>query len=350
MAEEGAGMKQYVGLDVSLEQTSICVVNSAGKILWQGKTLSTPEAIAAAIRARAPGAERIGFESGPLSAWLWHELKKLGLPVVCLDARHAKAALSLQLNKSDRNDALGLAQIVRTGWYREVMVKSLDNQAIRALLTTRAKLVRMRVDLANQIRGVLKPFGLIVGKGGGQPFMERVRALVADGPLQNVVDALLLAWQAISTQINVLSRRLVAMARQNQTVRRLMTAPGVGALVALTFTCVIDTPERFAKSSSVGAYLGLTPRRYQSGEIDRSGHISKCGDALLRTYLFEAAGIILNRVARWSTLKAWGGRLAKKIGGKKATVAVARKLAVILHRMWRDDSEFRWSNKEGKTA
>jgi transposase len=230
------------------------------------------------------------------------------------------------------------------------MVKSLDNQAIRALLTTRAKLVRMRVDLANQIRGVLKPFGLIVGKGGGQPFMERVRALVADGPLQNVADALLLAWQAISTHINVLSRRLVAMARQNQTVRRLMTAPGVGALVALTFTCVIDTPERFAKSSSVGAYLGLTPRRYQSGEIDRSGHISKCGDALLRTYLFEAAGIILNRVARWSTLKTWGCRLAKKIGGKKATVAVARKLAVILHRMWRDDSEFRWSNKEGKTA
>ena len=154
-------------------------------------------------RARAPGAERIEFESGPLSAWLWHELKKLGLPVVCLDARHAKAALSLQLNKSDRNDALGLAQIVRTGWYREVAVKSLDNHAIRALLTTRAKLVRMRVDLANQIRGVLKPFGLIAGKGGGKPFMERVRALVADGPLQNVAEALLSAWQAISTQINL---------------------------------------------------------------------------------------------------------------------------------------------------
>ena len=186
-------MEQYVGLDVSLEQTSVCVVDGSGKTLWQGKCVSTPEAIAAAIRTRAPEVARIGLESGPLSAWHWHELKKLGLPVVCLNARHAKAALSMQLNKSDRNDARGLAQIVRTGWYREVMVKSMDSQLVRSLLTTRAQLVRMRVDLANQIRGVLKPFGLVTGKGGGQPFMERVRSLVADGPLQEVAEALLSA-------------------------------------------------------------------------------------------------------------------------------------------------------------
>ena len=284
-----------------------------------------------------------------MSAWHWHELRKLGLPVVCLDARHVKAALALQLNKSDRNDARGLAQIVRTGWYREVAVKSVDSHLVRSLLTTRAQLVRMRVDLANQIRGVLKPFGLIAGKGGGRPFAERVRALVAGGPLQEVAGALLAAWQAIGEQIAVLGRRLVAVARQDEAVRRLMTAPGVGVLVALAYVSVVDAPERFAKSSSVGAYIGLTPRRYQSGEADYTGHISRCGDKLLRTYLYEAAGIILHRVPRWSALKAWGTRLARRIGTRKATVAVARKLSVILHRMLRDGSEFRWSAKEVRT-
>ena len=183
----------------------------------------------------------------------------------CLDARHAKAALSLQLNKSDRNDARGLAQIVRTGWYREVAVKSFDSQLIRSLLTSRAQLVRMRVDLANQIRGVLKPFGLIACNGGGQAFADRVRALVANGPLQTVAEALLAARQAINSQVAILTRRLIDMARQDQAVKRLMTTPGVGTLVALTYVSVIDQPGRFAKSSSVGAYLGLTPRRFQSG-------------------------------------------------------------------------------------
>jgi transposase len=348
-------MEQYVGLDVSQEQTSVCVVDGGGKMIWEGKCASTPEAIAATIRTRALETVRIGLESGPLSAWHWHELRKLGLPVICLDARHVKAALALQLNKSDRNDASGLAQIVRTGWYREVGVKSVDSHLIRSLLATRAQLVRMRVDLANQIRGVLKPFGLIAGKGGGRPFAERVRALVAGGPLQEVAGALLAAWQAIGEQIAVLGRRLVAVARQNEAARRLMSALGVGVLVALAYVSVVDAPERFARSSSVGAYIGLTPRRYQSGEADYTGHIytghiSRCGDKLLRTYLYEAAGIILHRVPRWSALKAWGMRLARRIGTRKATVAVARKLSVILHRMLRDGSEFRWSAKEVHAA
>jgi transposase len=208
----------------------------------------------------------------------------------------------------------------------------------------------MRVDLTNQIRGMLKPFGLVAGKGDGQPFIDRVRTLVADGPLKDVVEALLTALQVISRQIGLLTRRLMALARQDQAARRLMTAPGVGSLVALAYISVIDAPERFSKSSSVGAYLGLTPRRYQSGEIDRSGRISKCGDPLLRTYLFEAAGVLLNRVSRWSPIKAWGTRLARKVGGKKAMVAIARKLSVILHRMWHDGTDFRWSNQEGLPA
>jgi transposase len=343
-------MEHYVGLDVSLELTSICVVDGTGKTLWEGKCASTPEAIATIINRRAPEAMRVGLESGPLSTWHWHELKKLGLPVICLDARHAKAALSLQINKSDRNDARGLAQIVRTGWYREVAVKSMDSQLVRSLLTTRAQLVRMRVDLGNQIRGVLKPFGLVAGKGSGRPFVERVRALVANGPLLQVSEALLAAWQAIDEQIHGLSRRLIALARQDKVVQRLMSAPGVGVVVALTYVSVIDNPQRFAKSTSTGAYIGLTPRRFQSGEDDYSGHISRCGDAMLRTYLFEAAGIILHRVAKWSALKAWGTRLAKRIGAKKATVAVARKLAGILHRMWKDGTSFRWSADLGQAS
>ena len=343
-------MEQYVGLGVSLELTSICIVDGSGKTLWQGQCASTPAAIASTVRAKAANLVRVGLESGPLSIWHWHELRKLGVPVVCLDARHAKAALSLQLNKSDRNDARGLAQIVRTGWHREVAVKSMDSQLVRSLLTTRAQLVRMCVDLANQIRSVLKPFGLVAGKGGGRPFVDRVRTLVAGGPLQEVAEALLSAWQAIDGQISTLSRRLIVFARQNEVVKRLMSAPGVGVLVALTYVSVIDDPQRFAKSSSVGAYVGLTPRRFQSGEDDYTGHISRCGDALLRTYLFEAAGIILHRVAKWSALKAWGTRLGKRIGAKKATVAVARKLSGILHRMWKDGTEFHWSTKVGQAA
>ncbi len=343
-------MEQFVGLDVSLELTSVCVVDSSGRRLWEGKCASTPDAIATTIHARAPRVARIGLESGPLSAWHWHELRKLELPVVCLDARHAKAALAMQLNKSDRNDARGLAQIVRTGWYREVAVKSRDSQLVRALLNTRAQLVRMRVDVANQIRGVLKPFGLVAGKGGGRPFINRVRTLVADTPLREVAEALISAWQALNDQISTLSRRLLDTARQDQTVKRLMTAPGVGVLVALAYVSVVDDPNRFARSSSVGAYIGLTPRRFQSGEDDYSGHISKHGDALLRTYLFEAAGIILHRVAKWSPLKAWGTRLAKRIGHKKAAIAMARKLAGILHRMWKDGTEFRWTTADGKAA
>lgn len=266
-------MKQYVGLDVSQDQTSICVVDESGRVLWQGKCASTPEAIAATLSSKAPEAERM--ESGPLSIWLCHGLTALGLPVVCLDARHAQAALKLQLNKSDANDARGL--IVRTGWYREVAVKSLDGQLVRALITARAQLVALRVDLGNQIRGILKPFGLLAGKGVGKTFAEKVRSLVPDSPLHDVVEALLRSWEAINKEVATLSRRLVTEARQDDTVSRLMTAPGVGVLVALTYVSTIGDPARFTHSSSVGAYVGLTPRRFQSGETPARSRAAATG-------------------------------------------------------------------------
>ena len=340
-------MDQYVGLDVSLKETFVCVVDACGEVVCEKSVGTTPETIAKFIEKKAPGAVRVGLESGLLSTWLWHGLRALGLPVVCLDARHAASALKMQVNKTDRNDAAGLAQIVRTGWYREVEVKSLACHEVRAVLLARSRLVASRRDLENQMRGLLKPFGLLVGKVRGKGFEGRVRELIADTPaMAEVIDALLLARRTLCTQVARLDVRVRMLAQTIAPCRRLMTVPGVGPITALAYVTVIDDPGRFRKGRSVGAYLGLTPRRYQSGEVDRAGRISKCGDGLVRTLLFEAAGVLLTRVQRMSPLKAWGLRLAKRIGAKKAKVAVARKLAVILHCMWTDGTEFWWTKEE----
>ena len=340
-------MELYVGMDVSLKETSICVVDGKGEIVSEGTVISEPAAIAAFIKAKAKNAVRIGLETGPTTTWLWHELRALGLPVICIDARHAKAALSLQINKSDRNDAVGLARIMQCGWYKEVRVKSLPCHEIRAVLNSRAQLVKIKRDLENQIRGLLKNLGLRIGKAGGNVFHHRVEELVVEHPLlQEAVRPLLGVREIVRREIAGLTRRLLAMARDNDESRRLMTVPGIGAINALAFCAAIDDPSRFRRSRSVGAYFGLTPRRHASGEVDWTGRISKCGDAMVRTYLFEAAGVLMTRVPHWCRLKAWGLRLAKRIGFKKARVAVARKLAVILHRMWCDGTDFIWSSKE----
>jgi transposase len=340
-------MEVYVGLDVSLKETSICVVDGKGKIVSEGTVLSEPAAIADFVKAKAAGVMRIGLETGPTTTWLWHELRALGLPVICIDARHAKAALSMQINKSDRNDAAGLARIMQAGWYKEVQVKSLPCHQIRAVLNSRAQLVKVKCDLDNQIRGLLKNLGLVIGKAGGNVFHRRVEELVEEHRLlQEAVRPLLGVREIVRREIASLSRKLLTLARNNHESRRLMTVPGVGPITALAFCAAIDEPTRFRRSRSVGAYLGLTPCRYASGEVDWSGRISKCGDVMVRTYLFEAAGVLLTRVPQWCKIKAWGHRLWKRIGFKKAKIAVARKLAVILHRMWRDGADFIWSSKE----
>ena len=340
-------MVHYVGLDVSLKQTSICVVNQAGSVVREDVVDSDPEAIAAFVRLKAPGAVRVGLETGPTSTWLWTELKRRGLPVICIDARHAKAVLKMQINKSDRNDAAGIARIMQTGWFKEVRVKDLDSHSVRALLSSRALLVKIKRDLENQIRGLLKNLGLVIGRAKFNVFATRAEELIADRPeLVAAVRPLLDARKAIEQQIGDLDRKVLNLARYDVQVRRFMTAPGVGPITALCFKATIDDPTRFKRSRSVGAYVGLTTRRHASGEVDWSGRISKCGDAMLRTYLFEAANVLLTRVPKWSALKAWGIRLAKRNGLRKAKVAVARKLAVILHRMWIDGTEFSWSTKK----
>jgi transposase len=272
-------------------------------------------------------------------------LKALGLPVVCLDARHAQATMSGQVNKTDKNDAYGLAQIVKSGWYREVSVKSLDSHTVRSMLGARAQLVEMRVDVGNQIRGMLKTFGIVLSRRTGRPFAALVEEACgnADTMLSHTVRCLLQVYNSLKEQTLHLDRQLARSIRASEVCQRLMTIPGVGLLTAAAFVTAVDDPARFARSRNVGAYLGLTPRRYQSGQVDHNGGISKCGDGLARTYLFEAAGTLLTRVEKWSALKAWGLRLAKRSGMTKAKVAVARKLAVIMHRMWLSGETFRWS-------
>jgi len=340
-------MERYVGLDVSLKETSICVVDGGGKVVCEGAVISEPAAIARFVRSKAPSAKRIGLETGPTTTWLWHELSALGLPVICIDARHAKAALSMQINKSDRNDAVGLARIMQTGWYKQVRVKSVACHEVRAVLNSRAQLVKIKGDLENQIRGLLKNLGLVIGRAKGNVFVRRVEELLGQhGRLYDAVCPLLEVREKVGREIAVLDRQILHLARNDDHCRRSMTVPGIGPITALAFLTAIDDQSRFPRSRSVGAYIGLTPRRYASGEVDWTGRISKCGDRLLRTYLFEAAGVLLTRVAQWCKLKAWGHRLWKRIGFKKAKIAVARKLAVILHRMWRDGTNFIWSSKE----
>lgn len=276
-------MEQFVGLDVSQEVTHLCVMDSKGDICWQGKCPSTPEAIAETIGTKAPAAVRIGLESGALSTWHWHALKELGFPVICLDARHAKAALSMQVNKTDQNDAYGLAQIVRTGWYRKVEVKSLNSHQVRSLLGARSQLVGMRTEITNHVRGILKTFGIVLARAKGIAFEEQVQALLkGDSMLQETLQSMLKVLRSLGEQIQALDRQVRDYAAQSKVCRHLMTTPGVGPLTAAAFVTAVDDPARFQKSKSVGAYLGLTPRRYQSGELDQNGSISKCGDRLTR--------------------------------------------------------------------
>ena len=340
-------MTHYAGLDVSLETTAICILDEAGQIVAERKVPTCPEAIATWLGKHATSLERVGMETGPLAVWLWNELHDRGLPILCMDARHANAALKMRPNKTDRNDAAGLAQIVRAGWFKQVRIKTRASYQIRSLLAAREVLVRIRVKLENQVRGLLRTFGVLFGKAVGgftRRAMEIVSGELEAAPeMRLIVDTLLQARTAILERIKVFDQRVMAAARHYPTARLFMSAPGVGAITALSVVSAFDDVERFQRSSSAGAYLGLTPRRYESGEISRHGRISKHGNSMTRKHLYEAATTLLTRTTRFSRLKAWGLRIAKLSGFKKARVAVARKLAVVLHAMWKTNTEFRWS-------
>ncbi len=279
-------MEHYVGLDVSQRITHICVIDTEAHIIWRGKCSSTPEAIADTVKTFAPKTERVGLETGPLSIWHYHGLKELGVPVICIDARHAHAALSMQINKTDKNDTHGIAEIMRMGWYREVSVKALDSQTVRAMLGVRFQLVGMRTNIINQMRGILKTYGIVLEPDFGKRHEDSIQKIGDEhhGVLFDTLAVLLSVNQGLKQQIAILDQLLARFARSSSTCRLLMTIPGIGVLTAAAFVSAIGDPKRFPRSHLVGAYLGLTPRRHQSGDVDRNGRIAKCGDPLVRCY------------------------------------------------------------------
>lgn len=338
-------MTIFAALDVSKRDTTIHVADSKGKCLWRGKVLTNPDAIAEALKPFSARLEKVGLETGCWTTWLWHELTQLGFPMTCMCARQAHAALSVTMNKTDTNDARGLAHLLRTGLYREVRVKSWDDMRKRALLHARATMLRCALNLANAIRGALRTFGLPLatgtGNGGAKAFEQRVLGHLSGRPdLGVIVFPLLEAWRAARVQVARHERAIRAIVRADSRCRLLMTVPGVGYLTAVGFVGAIGDPSSFNSSRTAAAWIGLTPRRYQSGTIDIQGRISRQGDKLLRAYLYEAAAHILTRSKVDCALRRWGLCLRERIGFKRANVAVARKLAVILHAMWRSGKPF----------
>ena len=334
-------MEHYAGIDVSLERSSVCVVDGTGRIVREAKVASEPEALVAFFGQLGLPLTRVGLEAGPLSQWL-----HAGLEAVLLETRHVEAALSAMVVETDREDARGIAQLLRMGWYRPVHRKSPDAQEVRALLVGRKLLQAKLRDAEPSIRGILRGFGLKVGEVSKGRFAARANELVAGHEmLEAVIGAMLRAREGLRAEYQVLHRAVLAIVREDAVCRRLMTVPGVGPLVAVTFASAIDDPARFRHSRDVGAHFGLTPKKYQSGETDVTGGISKVGDATVRTALHEAANAMLTRTARVSGLKRWALEVAKRGGMRRAKVALARKLAGVLQRMWANGTDFRWGKE-----
>jgi len=333
----------FIGLDVSLAKTAICVVDRDGAVQWQGKVPSEPGPLIKRLAEWSGGIELAGIEACPLSEWLHKGLRDAGVPVVCIETRQAQRFLSSRPVKTDKNDARGIAEMMRLGPYRAVHVKSPAAQSMRTTLTARMQLVASQLQIEGTIRGLMRVYGLKIGAIHRNRFAARVRELLETAALAELsaaIEPLLRVREVMRGERKTVDRTLAASARRCDVGRRLMTIPGVGPVTTLAYTATIDDPSRFGTSKALGAHLGLTPRIYQSGEIDRSGQISKCGDRMLRHLLYEAASALMTRTRKWSRLRAWGISVAKRRGMKRATVAVARKLAVIMHRIWVTGDEF----------
>jgi transposase len=347
-------MEAYIGFDISLQMTHVCVVDSDGGIVREETAMSDVSGLDAWLRTLDSdwSIKRVVFETGQLSSHIYQGLKAAGFPVVCIDARHTHGMLKAQRMKTDRNDARGLAQIARTGWYKAVHVKSEQCQSLRTLVAGRKELVTTRTGMENHIRGTLKAFGIKPGNVSTAGFSSKVEMAVANGDklVKDTMRALLKARDALLTQEKVLNTQCTMMARQDAICKRLMTVPGVGPITALAFKAEIDDPWRFRKSRDVGVHLGLTPRKYASGEVDLTGGISKCGNRAMRSLLFEASVTMLTLSKKWSRLKAWGVRLAQRNGFKAAGTAVARKLAIVMHRMWIDGKDFAYGDTPAMQA
>ncbi len=340
-------MTYYAGLDVSLRTVNICIINEQGERVAETKLASDVQDIIAYLDELELEITRVGLEAGTLAQYLTYGLQAAGFEVVCMEARQVKAALSAMRNKTDKHDARGIAQLLLSGWYRRVHIKSMQSHHIRLLLASRKAVLSKCIDLEQEIRGLFKIFGIkLPPKLGHGAFDTEVRDIIeADETLSHALLPMLDARLVLYQTFRVLDNQTRKMAHRDPVCERLMSAPGVGFITALTFKSGVDDPTRFKQSRTVAAHFGLTPRRFQSAEIDIDGHISKCGDADVRCALYSAANAMLTRSSRWSSLKAWGMKLAKTRGHRKAVIAVARKLAVVLHRIWIDDTQFCWGNE-----
>jgi transposase len=340
-------VKHYAAIDVSLELSSVCIVDAGGKVVKESKVATQPDALVRFFNDLGLSLALIGLEAGPLSQWLHAGLVKAGFEAVLLETRHVKKALSASTIKTDRRDARGMAQLLRMGWFRPVHAKSVGSQEVRALLGARKLLQLKLIDIEMSIRGILRGFGLKIGKVTDTTFEGRIRELVAGHKmLEEISDAMLSARGRLLIEFTKLHKAVLRIVRQDEVCRRFMTTPSVGAIVAITYRSALDDPHRITKSKNAGPLFGLTPGRYKSGETDITGGITRVGDEMVRTALYEAANVLLSPRTRFSWLKRWGLEVAKRRGLKRAKVAVARKLAVILHRMWIDGTTFQWSKME----
>lgn len=343
-------MECFAGLDVSLKEISICVVNESGKTIARGICPADAEGVAGWFHARSLAPIKIVHESGQLSIWLQRGMIKLGLPAICIDARKAHKSLSARPNKSDASDAEGLAQLARTGWFTPVHIRSEEADRLRCLVSARSHLIGLRKELEGHIRGILKTFGIrltLIGKGGQrQAFRDQLALAGERHPiLRAIADGFILSHATLCKAAADLECIVKESAEKHPVAHRLMTIPGIGPLVSISFVALIDDPTRFTRTADVGAFLGLAPRRYQSGEIDRSGRISRCGDRSMRSMLFEAASALISRTQKFCALKSWAIRLAARRGFAKAAVASSRKLAVLMLTIWKNETKFRWTNE-----
>jgi transposase len=337
----GTTMNYYAGIDVSLKESCVCVLEARGRVIREAKVASEPEALIAWFGQLGLSMTLIGLEAGPLSQWLFAAMREAGLAVELLETRHVRNALKTMPVKTDRKDARGIAELMRIGWFRPVHCKSLSAQETRAILTAR-KLVETKLhDVEMSLRGILRGFGRKVGKTTASGFARRIRELVVGHPhLESVAEALLSIREVLMREFNGFEKRVRIMARHNEQARLLMSTTGVGAIISLTYVAAIDDPARFESSKVVGAHYGMTPRKYQSGETEYDGRISKIGDASVRRALWQAAHVMLTRPVKGSALKNWALRVAKRRGMAKAKVALARKLAIVMHRMLVDGTTF----------
>lgn len=341
-------MAYYAGLDVSMKTTSIAIVNDQGKVVFETICETEAEAITKTLTESNFFPEKIGLESGCLSFWLIEELKKQGISAICIESRQMATIIALKVNKTDRNDARLIANTMRCNLYKEVYHKAKESIEIGLQMGARRTLVDVRTKLKNSIRGFLKAYGIRLGAISHQKFCETVRRLIVDceESVRDAIEGLLRSYEEVCKNVEIAEKRLENLSKQDPVIALFESIPGVGTITALTYKAVVDDPYRFKNPRDIGAYLGLTPNQYSSGDTTKQGRISKCGSSELRALLVECGTVILTRTAGWTKLKAWGLKIMKRSGLKKAAAAVARKLAIIMLRMWQEGKPFIWGEKK----